>query len=57
MSEPRPGPAPAEPVAASGRVVLFGATGYTGELTAREMVARGMRPVLAARSRERAAAL
>ena len=33
----------------SGRVVLFGATGYTGELTARAMAARGMRPVLAGR--------
>ena len=36
----------------SSRIVLFGATGYTGELTAREMVARGMRPVLAARRKE-----
>lgn len=34
----------------AGRIVLFGATGYTGELTARAMVARGLRPVLAARS-------
>jgi short subunit dehydrogenase-like uncharacterized protein len=33
----------------SGRIVLFGATGYTGELTARAMVERGMKPVLAAR--------
>ena len=33
-----------------GRIVLFGATGYTGRLTAEAMVARGMRPVLAARS-------
>lgn len=33
----------------SGRVVLFGATGYTGKLAARSMVARGMRPVLAGR--------
>jgi short subunit dehydrogenase-like uncharacterized protein len=38
--------------AATGRVVLFGATGYTGELTARAMVERGMRPVLAGRRRE-----
>jgi short subunit dehydrogenase-like uncharacterized protein len=37
----------------SGRVVLFGATGYTGRLTAEAMLARGMRPVAAARSRER----
>jgi short subunit dehydrogenase-like uncharacterized protein len=33
----------------SGRIVLFGATGYTGELTARALVDRGARPVLAAR--------
>ena len=32
------------------RIVLFGATGYTGELTARALVARGAKPVLAARS-------
>lgn len=36
-----------------GRIVLFGATGYTGELTARALVARGQRPVLAARSAPR----
>ena len=30
----------------TGRVVLFGATGYTGDLTARAMAKRGMRPVL-----------
>ncbi len=36
-----------------GRIVLFGATGYTGRLTAEAMVARGMRPVLAARSAAR----
>jgi short subunit dehydrogenase-like uncharacterized protein len=35
------------------RIVLFGATGFTGELTARAMVARGLEPVLAARSRAR----
>jgi short subunit dehydrogenase-like uncharacterized protein len=39
------------------RVVLFGATGYTGRLVAAALVARGERPVLAARSRERAEAL
>lgn len=33
----------------AGRIVLFGATGFTGELTAKEMVARGLRPVLAGR--------
>jgi short subunit dehydrogenase-like uncharacterized protein len=42
---------------ASERIVLFGATGYTGELTAREMVRRGLRPVLAARTAARVAAL
>src|SRR5687767_531916 len=31
------------------RIVLFGATGYTGELTARAMAERGMKPVLAGR--------
>src|SRR3954447_18216231 len=41
----------------SGRIVLFGATGYTGELTARAMVDRGLKPVLAARSAERLGAL
>ena len=35
---------------ASGRIVLFGATGYTGRLTAEAMVARGERPVLAGRN-------
>ena len=39
------------------RIVLFGATGYTGDLTARELVRRGRRPVLAARNAERLAAL
>ncbi len=33
----------------AGRAILFGATGYTGRLTAQAMVARGDRPVLAAR--------
>ena len=41
----------------SGRVVLFGAMGYTGELAARSMAARGLRPVLAGRSREKLEAL
>jgi short subunit dehydrogenase-like uncharacterized protein len=35
------------------RTVLFGAAGYTGELTARAMVARGLQPVLAGRNRAR----
>jgi short subunit dehydrogenase-like uncharacterized protein len=34
----------------SRRIVVFGATGYTGELTARALVDRGAEPVLAARS-------
>ena len=37
----------------AGRIVLFGATGYTGRLTAEALVERGARPVLAARSLER----
>jgi short subunit dehydrogenase-like uncharacterized protein len=41
----------------AGRVVLFGATGYTGRLVAEAMVERGMRPVLAARGREKLDAL
>ena len=32
-------------------IVLFGATGYTGQLTARALVARGQAPVLAGRNR------
>ena len=35
------------------RIVLFGATGYTGELAARALVDRGEKPVLAARSRDK----
>src|ERR671929_1104832 len=41
----------------AGRIVLFGATGYTGDLTARALVARGARPVLAARTEARVRAL
>lgn len=37
----------------AGRIVVFGATGYTGEQTTRALVRRGARPVLAARSRDR----
>jgi short subunit dehydrogenase-like uncharacterized protein len=40
-----------------GRIVLFGATGYTGDLTARALVERGARPVLAARNEARVRAL
>ena len=36
-----------------GRIVLYGATGYTGGLTARAMVVSGARPVLAGRDRGR----
>ncbi len=39
------------------RIVVFGATGYTGERTARELVAAGVRPVLAGRNAERLALL
>ncbi|MFC8922009.1 saccharopine dehydrogenase family protein [Cellulosimicrobium sp. NPDC057127] len=37
----------------TGRIVLLGATGYTGRLVAHELAAHGARPVLAARSRDR----
>ena len=37
----------------SGRIVVFGATGYTGRLVAEALVRRGARPVLAARSAEK----
>jgi short subunit dehydrogenase-like uncharacterized protein len=35
------------------RIVLFGATGYTGDLAARALVKRGLRPLLAGRSANR----
>ncbi len=35
------------------RIVLFGATGYTGRLTAAALVKRGARPLLAARNSQR----
>jgi short subunit dehydrogenase-like uncharacterized protein len=41
----------------SARIVLFGATGYTGRLTAERLVALGERPLLAGRSDERLASL
>ncbi|HSZ68805.1 MAG TPA: saccharopine dehydrogenase NADP-binding domain-containing protein, partial [Solirubrobacteraceae bacterium] len=44
-------------VVSDARIVLFGATGYTGGLTARALVAQGARPVLAARDRGRVEAL
>lgn len=39
------------------RIVLFGATGYTGRLTAQALHDRGLRPVLAGRHPDRVAAL
>ena len=36
----------------TGRIILFGATGYTGRLVADALVKRGAKPVLAARSAE-----
>lgn len=41
----------------SGAWMIYGATGYTGELAAREAVARGLRPVLAGRNGETVGAL
>jgi len=41
----------------AGRIVLFGATGYTGRLVAEAMVERGLLPVLAARGRDRLEAM
>jgi len=41
----------------AGRIVVFGATGYTGTLTARALVRRGQRPVLAARNAAKLAEL
>jgi len=40
-----------------GRILVFGATGYTGDLTARRLVADGERPVLVARRPEAVRAL
>ena len=33
--------------------MIYGANGYTGEITAREAVQQGLKPVLAGRNRER----
>ncbi len=41
----------------AGRIVIFGATGYTGRLTVEASVARGDRPLLAARTREKVEAM
>jgi short subunit dehydrogenase-like uncharacterized protein len=43
--------------AVSARIVLFGATGFTGELTARALAARGAQPLLVARDPGRVRAL
>jgi short subunit dehydrogenase-like uncharacterized protein len=43
--------------AASHPFLLYGANGYTGELIAREAVRRGMRPILAGRSKKKIQAL
>ena len=44
-------------MSAQDRWLLYGATGYTGELIAREAVRSGLRPVLGGRNRERIEAL
>ena len=41
----------------SARIIVFGATGYTGRLVTRELVASGRRPVVAGRSANKLAAL
>jgi short subunit dehydrogenase-like uncharacterized protein len=41
----------------AGRIVVFGATGYTGRLTAEALVARGQQPLLAGRDSGRLAEL
>jgi short subunit dehydrogenase-like uncharacterized protein len=41
----------------AGRIVVFGATGYTGRLVSEQLVKRGQRPLLAARDRGRLEAL
>jgi short subunit dehydrogenase-like uncharacterized protein len=41
----------------SGRIIVFGATGYTGRLASEALVARGERPLLAGRNAERLDAL
>jgi short subunit dehydrogenase-like uncharacterized protein len=41
----------------SGRIVVFGATGYTGRLVSEALVERGAKPVLAARTREKVEAM
>lgn len=43
--------------AATPRILVLGATGYTGDLTARALLAQGARPVLVARNQQRVEAL
>src|SRR6185437_8104338 len=45
------------PGAASARIVVLGATGFTGRLLAHALVARGLRPVIAGRSPAKVQAL
>lgn len=58
-SSPAASPAarPSASSPAGARIVLFGATGYTGRLTAQALAARGLRPVLAGRHADALAAL
>lgn len=41
----------------AGRIIVFGATGYTGRLVSEQLVARGQQPLLAARDRGRVEAM
>jgi short subunit dehydrogenase-like uncharacterized protein len=41
----------------AGRIIVFGATGYTGRLVSEQLVGRGQRPLLVARDRGRVEAL
>src|SRR5437588_1053220 len=56
-STPGAPPARSSTESVAGRIVVFGATGYTGRLVVEALVARGARPVLAARNVERLRAL
>ena len=47
----------AGPARPTGRIVVLGATGYTGELAARALADAGARPVLAGRDGARVARL
>jgi short subunit dehydrogenase-like uncharacterized protein len=49
--------APDAPVSKHSRVVVLGASGFTGRLVAKALVARGVKPVLAGRSKEKIKAL